>query len=153
MNYLTKEKAVNLIGECDLPSFFVDVIYQKLKHPLDIHFSCPDLYYMTGEEQAAFNLGDIIPLWSSHSGYSNYAYDMVNKDFITFDIESGEITERYSWDHLMKKVIDLMIEFEFDESENIDSAITTVKGQLRGLRISNYDSIVRELQNGWAKSP
>ena len=153
MNHLTKEKASNLISVYDLPKFFVDVIYQKLKHPLDLHFSCPDLYYMTGEEQAAFNLGDIIPLWSSHSGYLNYAYDMTNKDFITFDIEDGEITERYSWNQLMKEVIDSMVEFEFDENENIDTAITAVKDQLRDLRISNYDSIIDEVQREYAKSP
>ena len=53
----------------------------------------------------------------------------------------------------MKETIDSMIEFEFDESENMNAAIAIVKKQIRNLRISNFDSIAGELQCEWAKSP
>ena len=80
MNYLSREKAKDLIRELKFSQFFIDVLDGKLKHPLDIYFKCPTLYWLNGEEQKAYGLGNILPLWEDAGGYMQYAYDMDKRD-------------------------------------------------------------------------
>ena len=101
MNYLSREKAKELIPVHGLSKFSIKVIEGKLDSPLDIYFGCPTLYYLNEEEQEAYELGDILPLWENAGGYMQYAYDINKQDYIGFDIEDGEVS-RYSWDELIR---------------------------------------------------
>lgn len=149
MNYLTREKAKELIRELKFSEFFIKVIDEKLDSPLDIYFGCPTLYYLNGEEQEAYKLGDIIPLWEDAGGYTQYAYDINKKDYIAFDIEDGDVTSRYTWEELIKSVIDTLIEHEYDEYENIEKTIMAVKELLVDLNIKNFEKLAAELQSEW----
>lgn len=73
MNYLSRERAKELIREYGLSKFFIAVIDGKLDSPLDIYFGCPTFYYLNEEEQEAYKLGDILPLWEDAGGYMQYA--------------------------------------------------------------------------------
>lgn len=152
MNYLPREKAKELIRELKFSEFFVDVIDGKLESPLDIYFGCPTLYYLNEEEQEAYKLGEILPLWEDAGGYMQHAYDVNNKDYITFDIEDGDVAERYTWDELIKSVIDTLIEHEYDEHENLENTIMAVKGLLANLNIKNFDKLAAEIQSEWENS-
>lgn len=149
MNYLPREKAKELIRELKFPKFFVDVIDGKLNSPLDIYFGCSTLYYLNNEEQEAYRLGNILPLWEGAGGYMQYAYDVNRKDFFTFDIEDGEVSNRYTWDELIKSVIDTLIEHEHDEYENLEKAIMTVKVLLKDLNLKNFDKLAANIQSDW----
>jgi hypothetical protein len=49
MNHLTRENASKLVFEPGLPEFFIDVINEKVADPIDLHFACPPLYYLSAE--------------------------------------------------------------------------------------------------------
>ena len=151
MNYLTREKAKELIRSLSFPKFFIDVIDGALNSPLDIYFCCPTLYYLNHEEQSAYNLGNILPLWEDAGGYTQYAYDIDNKDYITFDIEDG-IVSRYTWEALIKPVIYTLLENVYDEYENIDQAVMAVKLLLSDLGLEHSDKLVDDVKNEWANS-
>lgn len=148
MNYLSREKAKELILEYGLSKFFIGVIDGKLDSPLDIYFGCPTLYYLNEEEQEAYKLGDILPLWEDAGGYMQYAYDINKQDYIGFDIEDGEVS-RYTWDELVSSVIDTLIEHEYDEHENLKKTILAVKELLADLDITNFDEIAKNIQSEW----
>jgi hypothetical protein len=65
-----------LVSEAGLSEFFIDVINEKVADPIDLHFACPPLYYLSAEERKAYNPGDIFPLLASCNGDINYAYDI-----------------------------------------------------------------------------
>lgn len=148
MNYLTREKAKELIRDLAFPKFFIDIIDGTLNSPLDIYFGCPTLYYLNHEEQSAYNLGNILPLWEDAGGYTQYAYDIDNKDYITFDIEDG-IASRYTWEALIKPVIYTLLENEYDEYENIDQAVMAVKLLLADLSLEYSDKLVDDVKLEW----
>jgi len=152
MNYLPREKAKKLIRELGFSEFFIDVIDGKLGYPLSIYFGCPTLYYLNDEEQEAYNLGDILPIWEDAGGYMQYAYDIDKKDYITFDIEDGDVSRRYSWDELIKSVIDTLIEHEYDEHENLEETIAAVKLLLADLNIENFNKLSADIQSEWENS-
>ena len=152
MNYLPREKAKELIRELKFSNFFVDVIDGKLNSPLDIYFGCPTLYYLNDEEQEAYNLGDILPLWEDAGGYMQYAYDINEKDYIVFDIEDGDVESRYTWGELVKSVIDTLIEHEYDEHENLEKTIMAIKMLLQDLNISNFDKLAADIKSEWDNS-
>ncbi|EKE69449.1 hypothetical protein [Gallaecimonas xiamenensis] len=149
MNYLPREKAKELIQEIGFSKFFIDVIDGRLDSPISIYFGCPTLYYLSDEEQAAYNLGDILPLWEDAGGYMQYAYDIERKDYIIFDIEDGDVSSRYTWDELIKSVIDTLIEHEYDEHENLEETISAVKFLLADLNIGNFDKLAADIQSEW----
>nr|WP_086939869.1 hypothetical protein [Thaumasiovibrio occultus] len=152
MNYLSRENAKARMVELALPAFFADVIDEKLSAPLSIYMGCPTLYYLSREEQHAFALGDIIPLWEDAGGYRQYAYDIINKDYIAFEIEDGEVSNRYSWDSLIASLIDALIEHEYDDHANLEQTIAAVKAMLAGLNLHNFDELVASLQGGTVSS-
>lgn len=153
MNYLSREKAKELIPAHGLSKFFIKVIEEKLDSPLDIYFGCPTLYYLNEKEQEAYELGDILPLWEDTGGYMQYAYDINEQDYIGFDIEDGEVS-RYSWDELIRSIIDTLIEheYEYDEHESLEKVIMAVKEQLIDLNVENFDEIARNIQSEWGNS-
>ena len=152
MNYLPREKAKELIRELKFSRFFIDVIDGKLNSPLDIYFGSPTLYCLNNEEQEAYKLGDIIPLWEDTGGYMQYAYDVNARDYITFDIEDGDIVGRYTWDQLVKDVIDNLIEHQYDEYEDLEKTLQVIKTQLADLDIKNFDALAVEVKNEWDNS-
>ncbi|BDM64383.1 hypothetical protein NFHSH190041_18350 [Shewanella sp. NFH-SH190041] len=152
MIYLPREKAKELIGELGFSKFFIDVIDEKLDSPLSIYFGCPTLYYLNDEEQKAYNLGNILPLWEDAGGYMQYAYDIDKKDYICFDIEDGDASSRYTWDELIKSVIDTLIEHEYDDHENLEETISAVKLLLADLNIENFDKLSADIKSEWENS-
>ena len=144
MNHLTIEKAKMLMKQFNIPHFFNDVLDEKLSYPLDIYFTCPVVYFLNKEEQAAYMLGDIIPLWADIGGYIHYAYDINQQIFISFDIEEGSIEKRYSWDEIMKKIIGIAIEYECDEHDSIEQTIGSVKDYFACIEISNFDLLAEK---------
>ncbi|MFK3864460.1 hypothetical protein [Pseudoalteromonas rhizosphaerae] len=151
MNYLTREKAKELIRDLAFPKFFIDVINGTLNSPLDIYLGCPTLYYLNHEEQSAYNLGNILPLWEDAGGYTQYTYDIDNKNYITFDIEDG-IASRYTWEALIKPVIYTLLENEYDEYENIEQTVMAVKLLLTDLSLEHSDKLVDDVKLEWENS-
>ena len=149
MNSLTRERAKELIRELRIPSFFLNVIDEKVSPPLDMYFGCPTLYYLNSEEQEAYHLGDILPLWEDGGGYMQYAYDIENRDYIAFDIEGGE-PSRYSWDELVRSVIDTLIEHEFEEQENLEYVLAEIRVLLKDLDIKNFNKIAENIIVEWS---
>ena len=151
MNYLTREKASKLILEIGLPDFFIDVINENVTDPVDLHFACSPLYYLSEGEQKAYEFGDIIPLWASYSGDINFAYDIHKKDYFLFFLEEGEIEQRYNWDQLMKQAVETAMEHEFDADIDNADAIKKVKLIFSGLKLNKLDTIIKEVQDDWGK--
>ena len=153
MNHLTREKASKLVLELGLPKFFIDVINEKVADPVDLHFACSPLYYLTEDEQKAYELGDVIPLWASYDGDINYAYDIQEKDFILFFLEDGKVERRYNWDQLMKEKVETSMEHEFDSDVEIVDTIEKIKMIFSGLNLNNLDMLIEQVQEDWAANP
>jgi hypothetical protein len=63
MNHLTRENASKLVSEPGLPEFFIDVINETVADPIDLHFACPPLYYLSAEEQKHIILEIFFRFW------------------------------------------------------------------------------------------
>ena len=144
MNYLSREKACSLIIDLGLPNFFIDVINEKVQNPVDLHFACSPLYYLTPEDQEAYGLVNIIPLWASNDGEINYIYDIEKRDFFSFFLEDGEIGSRYNWEQLMEKAIQTSIELESDPDIEIADVIEIVRQIYSRLEV---DNLITQISN------
>ena len=142
-----------MVSELGLPAFFIDVINEKVVDPIDLHFACSPLYYLSAEEQEAYNLGDIIPLWSSYDGDINYAYDIKKDDFFLFYLEDGKVERRYNWQQLIKEKIETAMEHEFDSDIEVSDSIEKVKIIFSGLKLNNLDDLIKNIQENWATKP
>ena len=107
---------------------------------------------MNEEEQAAYKLGNILPLWADGGGYMHYSYDLDSKDYIAFDIEDGIVSDRYSWDQLTKELIDKVMEFQFYEYNDFDKTASAVKEILAKLKNKNFELLIQEIKNEWDNS-
>lgn len=153
MNHLTRESASKLISELGLPAFFIDVINEKVADPIDLHFACSPLYYLSAEEQNAYDLGDVIPLWASYDGDINYAYDIKKEDFILFYLEGGKVERRYDWQQLIKEKVETAMEHEFDSDVEVSYAIEKVKMIFSRLKLNDLDELIKNSQESWAANP
>lgn len=149
MNHLTRDKASTLVSELGLPAFFIDVINEKVGDPIALHFACSPLYYLSAEEQKAYELGDVIPLWASYDGDINYVYDIKNDDFILFYLEDGKVERRYNWQQLIKEQVEAAMEYEFDSDVEASNAIEKIKIVFSGLKLNDLDELIKNVQESW----
>ena len=146
MKFLTQKRAIELIDDLQFPKVICDIINERTSGELHMTgcFSSPALYAMTKEEQEAFKLGEILPLWSPGSGSLVYAYDMLAKDYISFYLDADGIHKRYSWEELIKENISNVLDViwdEFDEQEIVDE----VKKVFSGFKVKNIEALIKEV--------
>jgi hypothetical protein len=132
-----------------LAEFFIDVIDEKVINPVDLHFSCSPMYYLTGDEQKAYELGDVIPLWVSYSGDINFAYDIQKNDYFLFYLDDGKVERRYSWSLLLKQTVESVMEYEFDSDNDQADAVNKVKFIFSCLKPNNLDELIKEILQDW----
>jgi len=108
-NGLRREEVLNELADLKIPDALNDIIRdtnQSKNSELNEHFRWPgEFFFMTKEEQIAYNAHCIIPFLCDSSFYTIYAYDKIRKGFLTFDIEvpEPEINHdhpRFTWDGL-----------------------------------------------------
>ncbi|MFM2477111.1 hypothetical protein [Celerinatantimonas sp. MCCC 1A17872] len=147
MNPLTRDQASKLIIEHGLAQFFIEVIHEKVVDPVDLYFACSPLYYMSANEQSAYKLGNVIPLWASHDGDINYAYDIEHDDFILFYLENGAVEKRYNYQQLMKEQLQFVIESECDDELISAEEYSTIQLIFSGLKLPCLDEWIQQIQD------
>lgn len=120
---LREEDVLKLINELELPKTIKDLFLKNEAVPMGLEnfYRPPTEYFlMTKKGQDYYQVDRIIPFLCDAGFYKIYAYDTVQKAFLSFEIEMSEAefnqnTRRFTWDGIF--VEDILAWWE-NEVEN-----------------------------------
>ena len=115
MNALSREDAVVLGKELNLPNVVLNIIEDKVPVSLLDYFSTPMVFDLTDVEQEEYGFGKILPLWSSSNGDVTFAYAFSSKDYFSF-VWDGDVKARFEdWDDVLKEVVSRVVDIIWDD--------------------------------------
>ncbi|MCO7223215.1 hypothetical protein [Pleionea sp. CnH1-48] len=117
MKPIKTQEAVQKVKSLKLPPIICDILLEKTKDPVDIYFTCPNTYLLSDEEQLAYELGKVIPLFSTCGG-GVVAYSVKNKSYLTFYLDGGVAKSNMTWNDMLIDWFEVIIE-EYWETEQV----------------------------------
>lgn len=137
----TRLEAAQAAETLNLPMAVTSILNDQVPTVLKNFISSPVIFSLSNSEQEAYNLGNILPLWSTANGNVIYAYDHSKCDYFSFYLDGGVKARFSSWEDLIVENIARIIDILWDEQTQ-DEIAQELKEILSDFEISDVNKLL-----------